>query len=69
MHECACADVPKSTGANAGQKRASDSLEVDLQVIMIHLKRVLGTELCSASAANALDCYANSPASSKDILL
>lgn len=62
MHECAGAYVPESTGANEGQRGASDSLELDFQ---IHVIRVLGTELCpSTRPANVRNFYAVSLASS-----
>jgi len=51
-------------GAHKGQKRASDLLELELQVVVGCLMWVLGTELRSfARAANTLNCRAVSPGS------
>lgn len=51
---CACAHV--CADACQGQKRTSDPLEVEPQVVVSCLAWVLGTELDSSRRASALNC-------------
>lgn len=45
-----CGSVHMSAGIHGGQKKVSDLLELELQVIVRHLTWVLGTELSQTSA-------------------
>ena len=60
---CECMDIMQDARAYGGQKRLSDPLEVETQVVVSCLMCVLGVEPeSSEGAVHTLSCWSMSPA-------